>query len=105
MEIIINSKNVNPNEEQKALIEKKLQRISRHFSPDATAEVMLGEEKPGLVKFEVCIRSGAKTFRAEEVNSDIRFCLDRVLDKLKAQMEKTRNRRGTEVPTLIEEPI
>ncbi len=92
MNIIINSKNVKLSDKLQATIENKMARLDKYFSQDAQAVVMVTEEKSGLAKLEATIKAGSLTFRAEESNSDLYYCLDKVLDKLSSQMSRLKGK-------------
>ena len=88
MKTTINGKNFNPNDKLKAAIDNKFARLDKYFSSDVEAKVMCSEVKTGLCKMEATIYAAGMIFRAEEQSNDIYFCLDKVLDKLSAQMSK-----------------
>lgn len=88
MRINIRSKNLNPSDALTAKIEAKMAKLDKYFAKDTTAEIMLSEVKTGLAKLEATIKAGDMIFRAEESNADLFFCLDKVIDKLSAQMSK-----------------
>ena len=88
MNIQIRSKNLNPSDALKNKIEAKMSKLEKYFSSDTEAQIMLSEEKTGLAKLEATIKAGGMIFRAEESNSDLFFCLDKVIDKLSSQMSK-----------------
>ena len=92
MEIIITGKNFTASEQLKLRIEKKLGKLDKYFSQDAEAVIMLSEEKSGLAKLEATIHAGSLSFRAEESNADLYFCLDRVMDKLSSQMSRLKDK-------------
>ncbi|MBQ3921550.1 MAG: ribosome-associated translation inhibitor RaiA [Firmicutes bacterium] len=88
MKINISNRNFNPSDNLINNIERKMERLSKYFSKDTTANVMLSNEKGSRQKLEATIRAGGMIFRAEEVNSDIYYCLDKVIDKLSSQMSR-----------------
>ena len=88
MKINISNRNFNPSENLINNIERKMERLSKYFSKDTTANVMLSNEKGSRQKLEATIQAGGMIFRAEEVNSDIYYCLDKVIDKLSSQMSR-----------------
>ncbi len=92
MNVTINSKNVKAGERLAAAIENKMAKLDKYFSQDAEAVVMLSEEKSGLAKLEATIHAGSLSFRAEESNADLFFCLDRVIDKLSSQMSRLKDK-------------
>jgi len=92
MNITINSKNIKASDKLTSAIENKMAKLDKYFSQDTSAVVMLSEEKAGLAKLEATIHAGSLTFRAEESNADLFFCLDRVLDKLSSQMSRLKGK-------------
>lgn len=92
MNVTINCKNIKPGDRLTAAIENKMAKLDKYFSQDARAIVMLTEEKSGLAKLEATIHAGSLTFRAEESNKDLFFCLDKVLDKLSSQMSRQKGK-------------
>jgi len=108
MKVTINSKNIKANDKLLAAIESKMAKLDKYFSQDTSAVVMLSEEKTGLAKLEATIHAGSLTFRAEEANADLFFCLDRVLDKLSSQMSRLKGKlvkRHKDVKEVIIEEI
>ena len=92
MQVNINSKNLNASQQLRDKIEGKLSKLDKYFSRDAEANVMLSEVKTGLAKLEATITAGGMTFRAEESNADLLYCLDQVIDKLSKQMSRFKSR-------------
>ena len=92
MQVNINSRNLNPSQALRDKIEGKLSKLDKYFSKDAEANVMLSEVKSGLAKLEATIIAGGMTFRAEESNADLLYCLDQVIDKLSKQMSRFKSR-------------
>jgi len=88
MKINITRKNFNPSDNLINLIEKKMTKLDKYFSQDTVANIMLSNEKGARQKLEATIIAGGFIFRAEEVNADIFYCLDKVIDKLSTQMSR-----------------
>jgi len=86
MEVNITSKNFNASDQLKERIEKKFKKLDKYFSKETVANIMLSNEKGNRQKLEATINAGGMIFRAEEMNEDIYFCMDRVLDRLASQM-------------------
>ncbi|MBE6033339.1 ribosome hibernation-promoting factor, HPF/YfiA family [Aminipila sp.] len=87
MKIIITSKNLSSSDYLKGTIEKKLEKLSKYFSNDIVANVMVSAEKDKQ-KIEATINAGGTIFRAEE-SADIAYdAIDRVVDKLSSQMSR-----------------
>lgn len=88
MKVIITTKNFNASDQLKERIEKKFQKLDKYFSREIVASIMLSNEKGNLQKLEATINAGGMIFRAEEMNQDIYFCLDRVQERLASQMSR-----------------
>lgn len=86
MKVNITSKNFNASDQLKERIEKKFKKLDKYFSKETVANIMLSNEKGNRQKLEATINAGGMIFRAEEMNEDIYFCMDRVLDRLSSQM-------------------
>ena len=87
MKINITGKNFNTYQKLEDDIEKKLDKLSKYFSDDISAKVVLSQER-GKDKIEVTINAKGAVFRAEEVTHDVHEGIDRVVDKLASQMSK-----------------
>ena len=92
MQVNIKSKNLNPSQQLRDKIEGKMSKLDKYFPQDTVADVMLSEVKTGLAKLEATIIAGGTTFRAEESNADLLYCLDQVIDKLSKQMSRFKSR-------------
>lgn len=86
MKVNITSKNFNASDQLKERIEKKFKKLDKYFSKETVANIMLSNEKGNKQRLEATINAGGMIFRAEEMNEDIYFCMDRVLDRLSSQM-------------------
>ena len=87
MKVIITSKNLNASEHLKETIESKFQKLGKYFSKEINANVMLTLEK-SRQKIEATINAKGTIFRAEDTTNDLYSGVDRVVDKLSAQMSK-----------------
>jgi len=87
MKVIITSKNLNASEHLKETIESKFQKLGKYFSKEINANVMLTIEK-SRQKIEATINAKGTIFRAEDTTNDLYSGVDRVVDKLSAQMSK-----------------
>ena len=87
MKIIITSKNFSASDHLKQTIEKKFEKLGKFFSSEIVANVMLSTEK-NRQKIEATINARGTIFRAEERSADVYEGIDRVVDKLSAQMSK-----------------
>lgn len=114
MKIIITSKNLKSSDYLEEKIEKKLGKLSKYFSNDIVANVMISAEK-GRQKIEATINAGGTIFRAEESAEVAYDAVDGVVDKLSSQMSrfktklqrKHRDHKGfmfAEIPEYESEP-
>lgn len=114
MKIIITSKNLRSSDYLEEKIEKKLGKLSKYFSNDIVANVMISAEK-GRQKIEATINAGGTIFRAEESAEVAYDAVDGVVDKLSSQMSrfktklqrKHRDHKGfmfAEIPEYDNEP-
>lgn len=87
MKVIITCKNFTASDHLKETIEKKFDKLGKYFSKEIVANVMLSQER-GRQKLEATINAKGTIFRAEEINADVYTCLDKVVDKLSAQMSR-----------------
>lgn len=87
MKVIITSRNLNASDQLKETIETKFQKLGKYFSNDINVNVMLTLEK-SRQKIEATINAKGTIFRAEDVNNDAYSGVDRVVDKLSAQMSR-----------------
>lgn len=92
MKVTVSSKNFNASENLLSLIEKKMAKLDKYFAKDIEADVMLSNVKGSKQKLEATIKAGGFIFRAEESNSDIYYCLDKVIDKLSTQMSRFKDK-------------
>jgi putative sigma-54 modulation protein len=87
MKIVITSKNISASDHLRGIIESKLSRLGKFFSDEIAANVTLSAEK-GRQKIEATINASGTIFRAEEDTQDIYGGIDRIVDKLSAQISK-----------------
>ena len=87
MKVIITTKNLNASDRLKETIESKFQKLGKYFSKEINANVMLTIEK-SRQKIEATINAKGTIFRAEDSTNDLYSGVDRVVDKLSAQMSK-----------------
>jgi putative sigma-54 modulation protein len=87
MKVKIIGKNIEITEALKNIIEKKISRFDKYFSPDIVAQTTLGVQK-NRHTIEVTIPFNGVVLRAEEQNEDMYISLDIVIDKLEGQIRK-----------------
>jgi putative sigma-54 modulation protein len=99
MIVKIIGKNIEITEALRSIIEKKISRFDKYFSPDVIAQTTLGVQK-NRHTIEITIPFNGVVLRAEEQNEDMYISLDIVIDKLEGQMRKHKTKlekrnRGT----------
>lgn len=88
MKVTITGKNnVKADDALKEIIEKKMQKLSKYFSDDIVANVVLSAEK-SRKKVEATINARGMIFRAECVTEDFYEGIDSAVDKLSSQMSR-----------------
>jgi putative sigma-54 modulation protein len=73
-------------------IEKKISKLERHFKNFRTATVV-HEELRGRHAIEITLNGDGITLRAEDSTNDLRATVDRVVDKLEAQVARFKGKR------------
>lgn len=73
-------------------IEKKIGKLERHFKNFRTAAVV-HEEVRGRHTIEITLNGDGITLRAEDTSNDLRATVDRVVDKLEAQLARFKGKR------------
>jgi putative sigma-54 modulation protein len=73
-------------------IEKKISKLERHFKNFRTATVV-HEETRGRHTIEITLNGDGITLRAEDSTNDLRATVDRVVDKLEAQLARFKGKR------------
>ena len=87
MRVVITSKNFNASDHLKETIEKKFEKLSKYFSSDIVANVIISMER-GKQKMEATINARGMIFRAEEGSTDAYDGIDRIVEKLSSQMSR-----------------
>ena len=91
MRITISGKNVEVTEGLRSVIEKKLSKLEKFFSPDVTAHATLSVENYRKI-VEVTIPFGGAILRGEESNTDMYAAIDLVADKMERQVRKQKTK-------------
>ncbi|MFT5873908.1 MAG: putative sigma-54 modulation protein [Clostridium sp.] len=87
MKVKVIGKNIEITEALKNIIEKKISRLDKYFSPDVQGQATLGVQK-NRHTIEVTIPFNGVILRAEEQNDDMYVSIDSVADKLERQIRK-----------------
>lgn len=73
-------------------VQKKISKLERHFKNFRTA-VVVYEELRGRHTVEITLNGDGITLRAEDSTNDLRATVDRVIDKLEAQLARFKGKR------------
>ena len=82
---------INVSQRLKDITEKKLERLSKFFTPDTQVYVTFKEEKR-TQSVEVTIPTKGSAIRCEAAGEDVFDLLDVIMDKLERQIVKYRNK-------------
>ena len=97
MQIAVRSRNVEVTEALRNSVEAKLHRFDRYFDGMEVAQIRLREERnPRIADRDICeitLADGhGHIVRARAAAPDVTTAVDRVMDKLAHQLEKTRGK-------------
>lgn len=93
MNIAFLAKDTQIRESSKEYIQKRLGEIEDFFRDDSIFEVEVGEDKKGFFRVEVNVREPHKLHRAEETSESVEGSIDMVIDKLRVQIVRDKDRR------------
>lgn len=91
MRYIISGKNIEVTESLRVMIQEKIGKLERYFTPDTEVHVTLGIEKDRQ-KIEVTIPVKGTIIRAEQVSSDMYVSIDLVEEVIERQLKKYKNK-------------
>lgn len=91
MKVTVIGKNINVTPALKEMVEKKISKLDRYFSPDIEARVTLTVQKNNQI-FEVTIPFNGVILRCEESSEDMYKSIDLVEAKLERQIRKQRTK-------------
>ncbi len=74
-------------------VEKKIERVARHFKAVIRAQVILSVEKHRQIAEVICHSQGHHDFRAKGVSIDVYAALDLVIEKLHKHMARQKDKR------------
>ncbi len=94
MQTSVTFKNLEPSEHLKTFVKDKLNRLDKLLENQAEANVVLSIEKMRHMA-EIHLSSGRISINAKEENIDMYAAIDLVLDKLKKQIKKNKQKRRT----------
>lgn len=87
MRIIVYGKNVDVTAGMKKALDRKLQKFDKYFDPATEVTATLSVQKTKHI-IEVTIPINGNMLRAEESTEDMYASIDKVIDKLEAQLRK-----------------
>jgi putative sigma-54 modulation protein len=91
MKLDVVAKNYTPSDKLTEVLQKKLNRLDKYFSDEATARVVMKGEKKCEV-LEISISYRGTLLRAEVKDEHIYDCIDRALPKLEKQLVRHRDK-------------
>lgn len=91
MKIIVNGKNIEITNALKNVVEKKLDKLDKYFSPNVEAHATLSVQKNRQI-IEVTIPFNGVILRGEEATEDMYASIDLVVDKLERQIRKQKTK-------------
>ena len=92
MKIILSAKNFPISPKLNARIERKINKLSRYFSPSTEVQVRLSAEKNERRLCEITIPFEGGVLRAEECTDDMYQSVDHVLIKIERQIHRHRTK-------------
>lgn len=92
LELHPKTKNTQITDETRRYLEKKLDRLNKHFRHEPDAHVTQGFER-GMHIVEVTLHGDGVLLRGQERNGDLRAAIDSVVDKLETQWKRFKGKR------------
>ena len=88
MQVSVVGRQVEVSDDLRVFAEEKTSKLPRYYDRVKTAEVVV-ERESDLISVEMIVHAdGAKPFIAKEVGSDVRACIDLLMDKMERQLSK-----------------
>ena len=91
MRVTVTGKNIEITNALKNVVEKKLDKLDKYFSPNVEAHATLSVQKNRQI-IEVTIPFNGVILRGEEATDDMYASIDLVLDKLERQIKKQKTK-------------
>ena len=91
MKVTVIGKNINVTPALKEMVEKKISKLDRYFSPDVEARATLTVQRNNQI-FEVTIPFNGVILRGEEGTEDLYKSIDLVEEKLERQIRKQKTK-------------
>ncbi|MFO8070950.1 MAG: ribosome-associated translation inhibitor RaiA [Polyangia bacterium] len=92
MQISMSFRHMEPTDAMKELVEDKVSRVKKYIQGPVEANVVMSVERY-LQACDVTIIAGSDTFKGREETDDMYTSIDKVMDKIERQIEKTKGRR------------
>lgn len=90
-------KNITINDSQRDYIEKRLSAVEKLIEKIVNVEVEVDMDKKGLIRIEVMIHTPRDLFRAEETSESVGGSIDIVVEELKTQITRKKDKIWTKV--------
>lgn len=90
-------KNITIDDEKRDYIEKRLDTLKKIIENITKTEVEVGMDKKGLVRVEVMIYTPRDMFRAEETTANLESSIDIVIEELRTQITRKKNKIWTKI--------
>ncbi len=91
MKVNIYTRKLTIEDEKKAMIEKKVLKLSKFFDDSAEANVVISEQRDKKI-VEITIISGEMIYRAEERDSEVYNAVDENIEAIERQIRKNKTR-------------
>ena len=90
-------KNTEIDNETRSYIEKRLSTLEKLLNKIIKTEVEVGKDKRGMYRVEVMITVPKNKFRAEETSESVEASVDIVVDELKTQIRRKKEKVWTKL--------
>jgi putative sigma-54 modulation protein len=91
MQISMTFRHMEATDAMKAMVEEKLARAKKYIQGPIEANVVLSVERY-LHACDVTISAGGQTYKGHEETDDMYTSVDKVMDKIERQIDKTKGR-------------
>ncbi len=92
MQISMTFRHLEPTDAMKELVEEKVARVKKYIQGPIEASVVLSVERY-LHACDVTISASGDTYKGREESDDMYTSIDRVMDKIERQIDKTKGRK------------
>lgn len=92
MNISMTFRHMEPTDAMKELVEDKVSKVKKYIRGPVEANVVLSVERY-LHACDVTISAGGATYKGHEESDDMYTSIDRAIDKIERQIDKTKGRR------------